>query len=135
MKRVSPRIGEATEAWLSENFGSLGGGAEYILESTAAVYKRTVAKIKATFDTSELSLMLDCMNGTILTPGIAGQIIGLNVADSIDLDKTDEKWGVDRATIVGKLEGLSIPELALLEIWCQGFWEQHEHGSLEDYIK
>ena len=135
MKRTSPRVSESTEAWITSNFSSLNGGSEYILEATAAVAKRMAARIKSVFPDQEMQLMIDCMNGTILSPQIAGQIISLNVSDAIDLDGLDKKWGVGKAEIMGKLESLTLPELMHLEVWCQGFWEQQPNVKLEDYIK
>ena len=135
MKRTSPRVSVNSETWITSNFSSLNGGSEYILEATANVAKRMRARIKQIFSPSELSLMIDCMNGTILTPSLAGQIIGLNVSDAIELDSLDEKWGVPKGGIIEKLDALSIPETMHLEIWCQGFWEQQPDTTLEDYIK
>jgi len=135
MKRTSPRISEATESWLSETFSSLSGGAEYILEATAAVYRRTVIDMKDNFSKEELSLLIDIHNGHMLTPGHAGQGVTFGVSDSIRYDGTDKKWSVDGKSLIEKLNAMSLPEKMFLEIWAKGYWQQHDKIEIEEYIK
>lgn len=133
-KTVSPRISLNTEIWLTEAFGSKGAGAEYILEAACAVQRRCIVDFKSLFSPDELKLMIDCFNGHILSPQSAGQSIKLSVSDSIIYDALDSKWGVDKATLLEKLEALPLPSRMFLEVWIKGFWEQHPKLTLETYI-
>ena len=135
MKRTSPRLEDSTRVWLSGHFSSVNSGAEYILEAFAAVGKRFSHAIKEKFTREEKLLLLDCQNGHMLSAPVAGQSIVFGVYDSIKYDRLDEKWGVDADALKEKLREMSLPELTFLEIWCQGFWEQHDKIEIEEYIK
>ena len=76
--------------------------------------------------------MLDVMNGTMLTPGLAGQHLLANVADGIELDRLDEKWKVDKGGIIPKLKSLSYGQMAILEVWTRAYWESSATGQ---YLK
>ncbi|RLC76939.1 MAG: hypothetical protein DRI61_12400, partial [Chloroflexi bacterium] len=117
---------------------TLNAGCEYILNAWPGIVKRTLADLSGQFTAGELSLIIDVFNGTALTPGLAGQHIAINVADSIDLDHTDQKWSVDKKTILKKLQNLTIFQAAVLEIWANGFWygkNQPEKQNLKKYIR
>jgi len=134
MKRVSPRITEATETWLSETFSSLSGGAEYVLEAAESVYRRFVVDMKKAFSQPELKLIIDAYNGHMLTARFAGQGLSLGIQDSIKYDGLDSKWEIDGDALVGKIQALSLPEKMLMEAWAKGYWEQHPAQTLEQYI-
>ena len=139
MKKIGPRVTEQTETFLKSNFRSLSAGAEYITNAAPSVMKKFIGQdIKTRFLREELLLMVDVMNGTMLTAGIAGQHLPLNVADGIQLDRLDEKWEVDGPALEEKLKTLSTPDLFFLEVWIQGFWEQlgtEDEIPLEEYVK
>ncbi|MFA5445269.1 MAG: hypothetical protein WC262_09905 [Bacteroidales bacterium] len=125
-RKISPRVEENAHAILKEVFGTSNAGAEFVLNSWPALYKRTIHDLKGRFDFDELMLMVDAMNGKMLTPGIAGQHIDANVVDGIDLDRLDEKWGIDGTRLKEKVGALSIFDRACLEWWIQGFWTNHD---------
>jgi hypothetical protein len=133
-KMITPRISMATRDQLRQVFGAAYPGAEYVLNSWPALYKRTIHGLKGKFDRDELMLMVDAMNGTMLTPGITGQHIGAKVADGIDLDGLDIKRDVGGITLKAKIEQLSAFERACLEWWIQTFWIQEDHGDIEEYV-
>lgn len=138
-KIISPRIAPVVEDWLTENFKTRTGGAEYVLEAFYSLYRRTMHELKGRFADGELKLMLDVFNSTALTPGIAGQQLLISCVDGMELDNMDDKWDVDRASLTGKLQALSLFEAACLEIWANGFWYAEDTGNfdldVEKYIK
>lgn len=135
-KKITPRINEKSENFLKKNFKNMNAGAEYILDSIQAVSRIYMGhQLKGKFTALELKLMLDVMNGTMLTAQFAGQHLLGNVEDGIALDKLDKKWEIDGDTLIKKIKSLSIPDIFFLEIWIQGFWAQSSDITLEKHIK
>jgi len=135
-QKIGPMISAETETWIKQNFENLNQGATYALDAFPALYARTLHDLRGKFSAAELRLMADVMNATALTPMIAGQHLAINVRDGIELDRLDEKWGVQKEEILRKLD-LPIFALACLEIWIQAFWEHgsKNKGGLETWIK
>ena len=125
MKKITgPRITEAAEAALGRNFRNVGQGASYILDAFPGLHQGTLHReIKGLFAREDLLLLLDAMNGVLLSPQIAGQQIAINTRDAIALGKLDEKWGADGPALLSRLEELTIFQAHTLEVWCRGFWE------------
>jgi hypothetical protein len=138
MIKTAPRISEKAGDFYPAHFSSRNGGLEYVLDAFPALYQRTIPQVLAKFKGQELMLIIDVFNATMLTAGIAGQHVGISVADGIDLDRLDEKWGIDRAEIMEKIEGLAAFEAACLEIWANGFWyaavKPVDNIGIEEYI-
>lgn len=164
LKTISPRITEKTREFLLSLGGTANAGAEYSLEMIAGMatehapatfgnaimgidyavkafsrlYRNALMDIIGTFEKNELLLMLDNMNGLMLTPAIAGQHIVHNVLDGIALDGLDKKWEIDADTLKEKLATLSDMQLIALELWCRAFWEVTYHSdnsNIEDYVQ
>jgi hypothetical protein len=130
MPKITPRISDTTERWLSENFSSKHAGAELVLDAFPTLYRRGLADLKGRFTGPELSLLLDALNGLYLTPILLGQHLVASATDGIRLDGLDEKWGVEPESFLQKLDSLSFFEKACLEIWLRAYWgsgaEDHE---------
>ena len=138
MKNTNARITDKTEKFLTDHFRTKSAGAEYILAAMPAVMRKFIGMdIKGRFTENELKLMIDAMERCVLSPEMAGQHLPLNVTDGIMLDHIDEKWGVDAVQLNRTLAGMSTPEIMLLEIWIQGFWQAAtEHAQdMDEYIK
>lgn len=164
LKTISPRITEKTREFLLSLGGTANSGAEYSLgmladmatehapatfgnaimgidyavKAFSRLYRNALMDIIGTFEKNELLLMLDNMNGLMLTPAIAGQHIVHNVLDGIALDGLDKKWEIDADTLKEKLVTLSDMQLIALELWCRAFWEvayHSENSNIEDYVQ
>lgn len=133
-KSTSPEITEKSAEFYKTTWGSVNGGTTYILDAFPGLYKRTLHDLKGRFTRKELMLMIDVNNGLWLTPGISGQHMSAQVSDGIALDRIDEKWEIDGDTLNKKVADLSIFEAACLEIWIMAFWEQDDHGNIEDWV-
>jgi hypothetical protein len=139
MKKTAPRIADKTFDFLTTVFPTVNAGLEYLADAFPGLYGRTIRDTLPKFDRAELMLIIDVFNGTMLTSGLAGQHLALNVADGIDLDKLDEKWELDRAGIMDKLAALSPFESCCLELWANGFWyagaDHSEKPGIEVYVE
>jgi hypothetical protein len=94
-QNISPRISLPAAKWLTDNFETLNAGGTYIMEAMPGLYRRTLHDLRGQFIRGELMLILDVMNGTVLTPGLAGQHLLANVRDGIDFDQLDQKWEIE----------------------------------------
>ncbi|MBA7559402.1 hypothetical protein ES708_01016 [subsurface metagenome] len=121
MKSISPKISENTAKFYPGLFRSLNAGAVYALEIFPRLYQRTLHDMRGRFSAGELSLMVDVMKATMLTPTSAGQSLAANVSDGIALDGLDTKWEIDGGTLNKKMDTLTIFEVVCLEIWATGF--------------
>jgi len=133
--KVAPRITDKSAEFYRQTGGNLNAGVEYILEAIPDLYRYTLHTLKGRFTRGELMLMIDVNNGLILTPRIAGQHLGIQVADGIALDYLDGKWEIDGEELNKKVSNLSLFEAACLELWVQAFWNQEEHGNIEEYVQ
>ena len=131
MKAISPKINDSTAEFYPDFFRSLNAGAVYVLEIFPRLYQRTLHDMKGKFSESELSLMIDVMNATMLTPQSAGYHLTGNVSDGIALDGLDTKWEIDGPALNKKMGALSPFEAACLEIWANGFWYAKDRKDIQ----
>ncbi len=122
---TAPRVSEQAAKFYPSIFSSLNGGLEYMIESSPALYRRTLHNMKGRFEKGELSRLIDVFNATMLTPQMAGQHLAAQVSDGIALDRLDQKWGIDGNALNNKIASLTVFEAACLEIWANGFWYRH----------
>jgi hypothetical protein len=119
-------------------FDNIQEGKRCILEAFPVLFNQTVKSLQGVFTKAELFLMLDVMNGTMLTAGLAGQHLPANCIDGMNLNGFDEKWEVDKQGLIDKLKRLSLWETAIMEIWATGFWKSKSYeqsGSEEQWVK
>jgi hypothetical protein len=93
-----------------------------VLDSHRGLFQRTLQEIKGKFEKNELMLFIDVFNGTMLTPGIAGQHLNISAQDGMELDALDQKWKIDKEKFLYKIAGLTIYHRSVLEIWANGYW-------------
>ena len=134
--KLAPRIWTRSADWYKQTFTSLNAGVEFTLQAVPVLYRISIEReLKGKFSKNELMLILDIGNGSILTPAFSGQAIGIQVQDSIALDKIDGKWKINGDKLIEKLANLTIFQAACLEIWASAFWERHESLNIEKYVK
>lgn len=132
--KTAPRIIEKTAVFYRDKFSSLNAGLEYIIEAMPDLYAHTMHDLRGKFTRGELMLMVDVMNGHWYNPHGAGQEMTPNVSDGIALDHLDKKWEIDGKALNAKLAALTMFDRACLEIWIQAFWNQNDHGNIEEYV-
>ncbi len=84
----------------------------------------------------EACLICDALNGTMLFAALdehdgTYMFIPAEIADSIHLDGTDEKWGVDGEALGAKLAAASPAALCAIADACERFWERPERDTDE----
>lgn len=135
---IEARTDEKTAEWCEMNFGSRNDGAEFVLDVFPGLYRETLRELRGRFTEGELSLILDVMNGTMITPQLAGHSLAANAEDGMRLDRLDVKWETEPTAFMAKLGGLGMFERVCMEIWARAFWVsgawERENG-LEDYIE
>lgn len=129
MPTVTARISDTAATWLAANCRNKTSGAEYILDAWPTLYARTLLDLRGKFTGNEIALLIDTFNGTMLTPQLAGQHLILSAADSMELDRTDEKWNVEPKDFLTRLAALSHFERAVLELFVRAYWESDETGD------
>ncbi len=88
--------------------------------------------LRPSFSNEELGLMVDACNGAIWYAHSI-QHLPLEIADAIELDRLDEKWGVDGAGLVAKLKALDLLSLCALVDGIERFWSGAYHKVTSDY--
>lgn len=121
--QIAYRIWENSLRFSDEYFPNRKQGGEYIMEAFPSLFREALREMKGFFNQEELSLIVDIENGHQPTPQIAhNKGIIRSVLDGIEMDRLDEKWGVDKGEMLKKLKSLTFFQCAVLEIWAAGFW-------------
>jgi len=139
-KKVAPWIKDSTFEWATTNFKNLNASATYIINSAPAIYRQTMIGLKGKFSDSELKLMIDVMNATILSDNWPGATLLGNIPDAIALDGLAEKWELpdNGAGLIKKIGDMHTFQIYVLEIWAHAFWYGGGHKAktpINDYIK
>ena len=103
------------------------------IESWIVTEKRARRSIAGVFASSELTAILDVLNGTIIDPAYADSIAH-EFEDGCALDGLDKKWHLDKFVTLAKMEKLSHPEWIILAQWAATFWENPEQ-DMGAYVK
>jgi hypothetical protein len=135
MKQVSPKIDDRAAEFYAAHFSTTNQGVSYTLEAFPAIYRRTLGELQGRFTEAELSLILDVVNGLLLTPQFAGQHLPAEVSDGVALEFLDRKWEIDGPNLIGKIQDLTIGQTAVLEIWAKAFWVQSPSPELADWCR
>ena len=69
----------------------------------------------------ECLLLCDALNGTIMEPHTI-RLLWATVADAVQLDGLDRKWGVDGEALVAKLRGYSYPQQLAIVDAVERWW-------------
>ncbi len=136
-ENVGPRIDPKAKEFYDRMFQTVNGGATYILEAYPILYEKTLQEIKGKFNREDLMVMVDVFNGHAMTNKMAGEELWWSVAEGIKYDALDTKWGVDKDTLLYKIQLLTIFQKAVLEIWANSFWyggDPNKKQDLEAYV-
>ncbi|MCF8094462.1 MAG: hypothetical protein K9J79_03785 [Desulfobacteraceae bacterium] len=125
-QKIGPQIRKETAQWYEQFFSKVNTGATWALEEMPYLYRRTIAELRGRLDRGELMMILDVMNGAVFTDGfgMSGQYLPIAIQDSFDLypGQYENKWEVEKKTLMGKLQSLYRFQVACLEMWAGGFW-------------
>lgn len=126
MIKTAPRITDTAGLFYRQYHSSLNGGLEYVLNAWPAMYKQALGDLQERLTQDELSLIINVCCPTLLTPGIAGHQLMIQVMLGIDLYHVDQEWNVDRDEILQKITDMTIFECAVLEIWAAAGGPGHD---------
>jgi hypothetical protein len=130
-KKISPRIENQSQDFLSKNFNTLNAGAEYVLDGFPMLYNRALHEMREHFSDKELSFLVEAFKETKLSPQIFCD-------DAMTFRKLDDKWKIKSDAFLKKIEDLTSFQMACLEIWAKKFWfAKWKKGdkNLKEYVK
>jgi hypothetical protein len=131
---VSPKILQTTADWYARFFETTNQGVTWALEEVPYLYQAILTELRGQLTKGELSMILDIMNGTMFFHGhggMAGQYLRIGIQDSFDLypGVYEDKWKTDKTKFMGKLQAMTRFQVACLELWDAGCWNQHIVGN------
>lgn len=92
-------------------------------------------ELRKNFLPAEISLITDCLNGTVFSDAMSVGMLYGEIEDGIQLDKLDEKWEVDGQALVEKLNRLTYTQnLAIIDA-VERYWYQIGEDQSPDISK
>lgn len=79
---------------------------------------------------NEALLIVDALNGSILEPTLAEQLLWAEIEDAIHLDRLDQKWTVNGDALIGRLKALDNAGAREVVEKAEQFW--HDHPTVSD---
>lgn len=123
--RVEFRASKSLLAHIAARCGSSQPGtepnriAERDLERYYYALEQTLRSVELT--EQEALLICDAMNGVLVEPHTA-QLLWAQIADAVEIDGLDRKWGVDGAALTAKLRGLSYAQALAVSDAVERWW-------------
>lgn len=155
-KKITVRVSDTTEKFLSEKFDnpSAGGCACIeIVERTAKsgiepfsipdsieflsyIRSYSLRELRGKLTAAEWSYLADALNGTMITPEFRCNVGGLiaSIEDSNDFYGLGEKWSVDVPAFVEKVKQLTGAQVDAIYSRIEEFWNS-ENKDLEIWSK
>ncbi|BER92704.1 hypothetical protein [Atrimonas thermophila] len=118
---------EMQDFFSKRNYAPAGRIAREMLKVMAISMQEELKKLNLTLP--ETKLILDALNGLLITDPAQIKYLWAEIEDTIKLDDLDKKWGVNGEELVSKLRNASLP--ALYAIWdvAQRFWAKSGKGE------
>lgn len=137
MKIVSKlyRIPEDIAEWLSESKKS----ANQTLIDRLSNYRRLLSvtknELRGRFSQAEWSFLADIFNGTIIPDTIRcnASVLVTQIEDACELDRTDERWGIDKAALISKVLALSGAQVDALYTRIEEYWDESNTEPLDEW--
>lgn len=84
---------------------------------------------------NESLLLIDALNGTLIYPELAEQLLPLEISDAIAFDALDKKWDVDGAALIEKLKGMDNAQANAVLDKIKKFWsEQYQQDNARQKV-
>ncbi|HHW15086.1 MAG TPA: hypothetical protein GXX28_09160 [Firmicutes bacterium] len=99
------------------------------------LYRHELAELA--FTAGEAGLIVDVLNGTLITDASQARHLWAEVEDGIRLDHLDEKWSVDGPALIEKLRALRLGQCLAVIDAAERFWAAvaaHQDPKVEDYL-
>lgn len=123
---LSPAAQEALDQRAGESgFYSRSGAVSRALERYAEVCRRHLPQLSR----EEWMLVCDALNGALIDPAGSVAWCWAEVSDACTLNGAAEKWGVDGAALVSRLQALDYAGLVAVVDVAERFWAAHSRGE------
>ncbi len=129
--KKSISINPGIESKLSARGDNLSGTINRDLERYYALLDRALHSVPLT--EQEAWFLLDLLNGTFCDVSTA-EMLWAEAQDGIEFESMDQKWAVDGAELVKKLQGLNALQALALVDAVERFWERHNFESVDNSI-
>ena len=94
-----------------------------LMGTAVARYLETVRRSTPILSGREWCLIFDSLNGGVRDDPFLVPDLAHGISDSISLDHLDEKWGVDGAALLNKLQEMAYPQLMVICEQSERFWD------------
>lgn len=114
------------------NYGEVGQRSAIINRDLERYYeslKDTRRQLAQKLSEKEIGLVLDNLNGTLMSESYGVRLIYANVEDAITYESIDLKWEVDGDALVAKLKAFTFIENAALADAAERWWNRVAAGE------
>ena len=136
MKITTIRIEKKIAENIKKTFGVIEKGAHAMFTGWFAIQKRMMYELKEKFSKKELQLLIELQNSHILSPDACSpDMLSALVQDGCTYDGLDEKWKVNKDTLIEKVQKLSFSQSLILQTYLNNFWYgSKEEKNMDDYL-
>lgn len=86
-------------------------------------------QLRQVLSDGEIGLLLDNLNGTLMSETYGVRLIYANVEDAITYENIDTKWSVDGAVLVEKLRRMDFIQLCAIADAAERWWNRIAKGE------
>ena len=127
-KKTSVYITANIEKQIMQRGDNRSGIINRDLERYYTVLDRALRTVSLT--ENEALLIVDVLNGSILDT-LSVRMLWAGVEDAINLDKVDEKWGINGAALVEKLRSLGEIQCLAVVAAAERFWADEDNRNMD----
>ena len=105
------------------------------IDDACATYDWLVRRYKPKMHYNEWILVFDSLNGTAGNTVEIAKGLAFSIADSVDLDGLDKKWGVEGAIVKNTINKMTMPQKIAVAEMARRFWSQNNHNlEIKDVV-
>jgi len=86
-------------------------------------------QLRQVLSDAELGLLLDNLNGTLMSETYGVRLIYANVEDAMTFENIDKKWNVDGDALVDKLRRMDFIQLCAIADGAERWWNRVAKGE------
>lgn len=126
-------MGLVTLSQVEEEIQERGGAGivERDLQRYYALLSHELGRVSLT--RNEACLICDALNRTLTDMRVNPKsVLYAEIADSIELERTDQKWEVDASAILAKIQAMTIAQAAAIVDAAERFWHEPDSYTISD---
>ena len=134
-KNVTIKLDEREIEVLKNDFGQISTAIQLIVEPFNRLKKTTLNEIKGYFSREELTVLVDCLNGTMLTPDFIynKSFFIFNLEDFEQLEGGISRHNASPEILLNKLKELNSSTVYFLFLEILNFWQKGD--NLDDFLE